>query len=227
MFEKSATELKLKQKLLKCKSTIQIVTFNVRTLNRIDQQPELTVFAIDHNIEIICMQEHRYRHSEDIKYHDIGNGWTFVSASPWKNSVNATIGGIGMLIGPRALKSRNSFEKIQPIVMVATFNGNPNATIFFCYSPTNVSEETDPIAVYNGLSSLVHNILKHNILIIGGDMNAQVGKNVFNKSSLHHLSNRNGEHLSDFTLENRFTCLNTKFQKRMGKLWIFTYANTD
>ncbi len=30
VFEKSATELKQKQKLLKCKSTIQIVTFNVR-----------------------------------------------------------------------------------------------------------------------------------------------------------------------------------------------------
>ena len=39
VFEKSAAELKLKQKLLKCKRTIQIATFNVRTLNRIDQLP--------------------------------------------------------------------------------------------------------------------------------------------------------------------------------------------
>ena len=31
VFEKSTTELKLKQKSLKCKSTIQIMTFNVRT----------------------------------------------------------------------------------------------------------------------------------------------------------------------------------------------------
>ena len=35
VFEKSATALKLKPKLLKCKRTIQITTFNVRTLNRI------------------------------------------------------------------------------------------------------------------------------------------------------------------------------------------------
>ena len=40
VFEKSATELKIKQKLLKCKQTIQIATFNVRTLNRIGQLPE-------------------------------------------------------------------------------------------------------------------------------------------------------------------------------------------
>ena len=38
----------------------------------------------------ICIQEHRYTHSEDIKYHDTCNGWTLATASAWKNSVNAT-----------------------------------------------------------------------------------------------------------------------------------------
>ena len=48
VFEKSATELK-QQKLLKCKHTIQIATFNVITLNRIGQPLELTASAIDNN----------------------------------------------------------------------------------------------------------------------------------------------------------------------------------
>ena len=177
MFEKLATELKLKQKLLKCKSTIQIATFNVRTFDRIGQLPELTASAIDHNIDIIFVQEHRYFHNENIKYHDTAYGWTFVTASTWKNSVNAAIGGVYMLIGPRALKSLNSIEKIKPRMIVATFNGNPSTTII-CYSPTNFSEETDLIAFYNQQSSLVQSIPKHNVLIIGGDMNAQIGKNV-------------------------------------------------
>ena len=179
MFEKSATELILKQKWLKCKRTIQIATFNVRTLNT-------------------------------------GNGWTLATASAWKNSVNATIGGVGILIGPRALKSLNSVEKIQPRMMVATFNGNSSATIISCYSPTNISEETDLIAFYNELPPIVRTIPKHNILVIGGDMNAQIGKDVNHKFSLHSSSSRNGEHLTD---RNRLTCLNTKFQKRKGKLW--------
>ena len=46
-----------------------------------------------------------------------------------------------MLRGPQVLKSLNSIEKIHPRMMVATFNGNPRATIISCYSPTNVSEE--------------------------------------------------------------------------------------
>ena len=135
------------------------------------------------------------------------------------------IGGVGMLIGPRALKSLNSIEKIQPRMTVATFNGNPSATIISCCSPTNVTEKTDLIAFYNELSSLVRSILKHNVLVIGGDMNAQIGKNINHKFSLHNSSNRNEEHLTDFTPENRLTCLNTKFQKRERKLWTYTYAN--
>ena len=109
--------------------------------------------------------------------------------------------------------------------MVATFNGNPRATIISCYSPTNVSEKTELIAFYYELSSLVHSILKHNVLVIGGDMNAQIGKNGNHKYSRHNSSNRNGQHLTDFMIENRLTCLNTNFQKREGKLWTYTFAN--
>ena len=227
VFEKSATELKLKQKLLKCKQTIQIATFNVRTLNRIGQLPELTASAVEHKIDIICIHSHRYTHTEYIKYHETGNGWTLVTVLAWKNSVNASVGWLGMLIGPRALKTLNSIERIQPRMMAATFNGNPKATILSCYSPTNVSEETELVTFCEELSSLVRSIPKHNLLVIGGDMNAQIEKNRNNKYSLHNTSNRNGQHLTDFMIENRLTCLNTNYQKREGKLWTYTYANNN
>ena len=112
-----------------------------------------------------------------------------------------------MLIGPRALKTLNSTERIQLRMMAATFNGNSRATIISCYSPTNVSQETELVAFYDELSSLVHSIPKHNILVIGGDMNAQIGKNGNNKYSLHDTSNRNGQHLTDFMIK----CLNTNY----------------
>ena len=96
-----------------------------------------------------------------------------------------------------------------------------------CYSPTNVSEETELVTFYEELSSLVRSIPKHNLLVIGGDMNAQIGKNRNNKYSLHNTSNRNGQHQIDFMIENRLTCLNTNFQKREGKLWTYTYANNS
>ena len=58
-------------------------------------------------------------------------------------------------------------------------------------------------------------------------MNAEIGKNRNNKYSLHKTSNRNGQHLTDFMIENRLTCLNTNNQKREGKLWTYTYANNS
>ena len=87
------------------------------------------------------------------------------------------IEGVGMLISQQVLKSLNSIGKIQPMMMVATFDSNPNTIIITCYTTTNVSDKTDLIAFYNELSSLVCNIPKHNILITSGDMNAQIGKN--------------------------------------------------
>ena len=109
--------------------------------------------------------------------------------------------------------------------MVATFNGNPRATIIFYFSPTNISEETELFAFYDELSSFVRSIPKQNVLGIGRDMNAQIGKNGNHKYSLHNLSNTNGQHLTYFTIENRLIFLNTNFQKRDGKLWTYTYAN--
>ena len=108
VFEKSATELKLKQKLLKCKSAIQIATFEVITLNRMSQLAKLTVSVRDHDIDIICI----YKNTDTFiaKILSTGNGWTFVSASTEKSSVNATIGSVGMLIGPQALKSLHTTE---------------------------------------------------------------------------------------------------------------------
>ena len=46
------------------------------------------------------------------------------------------------------------------------------------------------IAFYNQLSSFVRSIPKHNILIISGDMDTQIGKTINNKFSLYNSSNR-------------------------------------
>ena len=80
--------------------------------------------------------------------------------------------------------------------MVATSNSNPSTTIIYCYSPTNTSDETDLITFYNELSSLIRSILKYNVLIIKGGMNAQIDKDESNKFCWHNSSKRNGEYLS-------------------------------
>ena len=46
-------------------------------------------------------------------------------------------------------------------MIVATFNGNPRATIIPCYSPTSISQETELIDFSDELSFLVRSIPKH------------------------------------------------------------------
>ena len=71
---------------------------------------------------------------------------------------------------------------------------------------------------YDELPSLMCDILKKTFSSMDGDMNAQIGKNGHNKYSLHNLSHRNGQHLIDFTIENRLTCKQYKLYKREGKI---------
>ena len=105
--------------------------------------------------------------------------------------------------------------KIHKIATVFVAENLPYTRIllFFQYSLL-ISEETDLIAFYDELSSLVRSIPKHNVLVIGRGMNAQIGKNVNHKFSLHNTSSRNGQYLTDFKVENRLTC---KLSEKGGK----------
>ena len=89
-----------------------------------------------------------------------------------------------MLLSPRALILLISIEKIQPRMICASFNGNPCTAIVSCYSLPNTSDDIDLITFYNELSSLTRLIFKHNVLIIGREMKAQIGKDENNKISL-------------------------------------------
>ena len=131
-------------------------------LNTINQLPELVSSAIELNINVICIQEHRYFHPDiKLKHHDVGKGWTFISASAWKNSIGASIGGVGMLLSPLALKSLNSIEEIESRIIIANFHGNLITTIISCYSPTNSSDQEDVEKFYQSLSSLVRLVPNH------------------------------------------------------------------
>ena len=148
-----------------------------------------------------------------------------MSASAWKTTGNSTIGGAGMLLSPLALRSLNKIEKAAPRIIIATFDGNPCTTVISCYSPTNTSPEDEVQEFYDTLSSIVRDVPKHNVLIIGGDMNAQFGGDTQHRHSYHKRCNRNGEYLQQFMNENHLKCLNSRFQKKKSKLWTHTYPN--
>ena len=111
-FDKFVTERNRRQQL-KCKRIINLSTFNVRNLQSIKQMSELIATAVAYHIDVINVEEHRFYHEDiDLKYHQLRNAWTFISASALRNRGNSTIGGVGMLLSPHASKSLSSIEKI-------------------------------------------------------------------------------------------------------------------
>ncbi|XP_066922611.1 craniofacial development protein 2-like [Clytia hemisphaerica] len=202
--------------LIKCKKSVWLSTFNTRTL-RDTQIYELVASAEQLKQEIIFIQEHRYLHEESpIKEHDLGKQWKLITSSAWKNSVNASTGGIGLLLSPLAYKSLKSIESITKRILIATFHGNPQTTIINCYSPTNVEDETVVENFYSELSSVARQVPKHNLLLIGGDFNAHLGQEDGYHFAYHHTTNRNGTMLNNFIKEQNLLALNTSFQKRIG-----------
>ena len=226
--EKLATDQNNKPKktpLIRSKVLFRLSTFNVRTLNNESQISELIASAIEYKIDVICLQEHRFFHDDSLKYHDVPSGWALVTASCWKNSSNSSIGGVGLLLSPTAKASLISIEKISPRIIIATFSGNPKSTLISCYSPTNVSEESEVSEFYDELSSLVRAVPKHSFMVIGGDFNAQLGTSAEIQHTYHTQNNRNGDYFEQFLIQNNLSCLNTRFQKKDGKKWSFSYPN--
>ena len=69
--------------LLKCKRNVNFSTMNVRTLNGKSKFGEITHLSEKYGIDVTCIQEHKIYHpGENMKYHNMGNGWTALLKRP-------------------------------------------------------------------------------------------------------------------------------------------------
>ena len=212
-------------KLLSCRNRILISTFNTRTLlHPPSRLNELVLNAKAQKIDVISIQEHRFFHPDTkLEYHHIED-YQLITASCWKNSVNASIGGVGLLLSPKAMENLSNIDKISSRIIIADFEGNPKSTVIACYSPINNSSDDDINDFYLGLRSVIENVPAHNFLTIPGDFNAQLGPNDA-KFTFHTETNRNGEFLVDLMEEFNLCPANCKFMKSNNKLWTFEYPN--
>ena len=219
--EKRATG-RPEDRLLRCKKVSLVSTFNCRTLSTSKSIGELTSAANRYGIDVVCIQEHRIFHEGiDIKHHDMKNGWKLLTSSAEKAQNNSTIRGVGMLVSPKAYKSLNSIESVNPRILIASFNGNPAVTIISCYSPTNVALDEDKDKFYKELTLVTRAIPKHNVLLIGGDFNSKIGTRDATGSVFNDSTNENGQRLLDYLQECRLIALNTKFRKRLGQVTVW------
>ena len=85
--------------LLRCKQQLLISTLNVNTLRNVNREAELDQCRKAINIEILGIQEHRFIHDDPIEFKKIGSS-CLITSSGWRNSAQASQGGVGLLLGP-------------------------------------------------------------------------------------------------------------------------------
>lgn len=213
-----------KSKLLACKHPATFSTFNARSLSLTSRKQELLSCFSKQKINVLSLQEHRTFHP-NVEFQNTQLGRNkLITTSAWRNSQGTTIGGIGILISPKASENLLSLTKISDRIIIAEFNSNPKTTLISCYSPTNVSDEDNVDDFYSSLSRAVLNTPAHNFLLICGDFNAEVGlDNVL--FSFHKHTNRNGNKLFNFMQRFQLFATNTTFMKSASKLWSYQHPS--
>ena len=94
-------------------------------------------------IDIIAIQEHRKFHPNDNLHHSSHSSYQPVTSSATKNSVNATVGGVGFPLSPKASNNLTNIESISSRVIVAKFSSNPTLSVVCAYSPHNSAPEEE------------------------------------------------------------------------------------
>ena len=195
--------------MLKSKRAIFISTFNVQTLKRTANINELVYNAQKFSISIIGIQKHRLIHMEPLKHHSLGDNWLLITSSATRNTMNAAIGGAGILLDPHSKLALENIQTISERTMIATLNGYPKCTIISTYSRTNVTNEDTIQGHYSELTTLIHLVPKHSVLLLCRDMNAQIS----GKHHYHQTNNRNSKLLCQLQHSTNLINLCTKFQK--------------
>ena len=128
-----------KKQIIGCKNETIVSSFNARTLRPTSNLNELAECSKLFKIDILAIQEHRFYHPEtDLKYYQAGQ-YQLITSSAWKNSTNAAIGGVGLLLSSRANSNLINVESISPRILLVEFEGNPKTTVICVYSPHNSS----------------------------------------------------------------------------------------
>ncbi len=206
--------------LLKPTRTTKIASFNVRTIKDNSRLDELVYNANNYNIAIVGIQEHRCVHEEPVHYTERG-GYHLITTSAWRNTQQAAIGGVGLLISTAAERALCNVKPISRRILLATFDGNPATSVIVAYSPTNCSDATEIDEFYRDLNIAITSVPPHNFLTIVGDMNAKISADHV-QYPYHSTTNRNGQLLAELIAEKSMKITNTSFQKKMGKRWTFT-----
>ena len=88
---------------------LRISTFNTRTLKDNWRLSELIYNARNQDLSIVGIQEHRRVHEEELNQNE---GYHFNTGSAWRNSSQAAVGGVGILLKNSAERAMSTITSL-------------------------------------------------------------------------------------------------------------------
>ena len=150
------------RRVLSPKTAVNISTFNVRSLNSPNDWKKLELVGSCqlYKIGVLAIQEHQQNAVGDFSnaallYETLGKGWQLILSPAFRNPIGTSQGGVGFILNDQARKSLTKVQIISSRICVLEFQGNPKTTILSCYSPTNVSPQSEVESSYNDLNRFI------------------------------------------------------------------------
>lgn len=211
---KHAVEPFTKHGMRRNSSTINLGTWNVRTLKKVGHWEMLLEETRRFDVDILGLCETHLTGKDTI----INKDDYTVLLSNRKDGISRE--GVGLLISQPLLQCLESYEAVSPRMITARFKMKDCIlNVIQVYAPTSAHSEEESDEFYDALQLHIQKCHKKESLIIMGDCNAKIGK-------AHHLwnptigrfgigeVNSRGEKLLEFCTLHKLAICNTFFQHK-------------
>ena len=163
------------------KHAVRFATLNTRTLSHAGSVEQLATDLEAAGVSVCGLQETRRRgHGQQVLTAALGQpaaqapaDWTLL----WSGLPTRRMHGVGALLSPAASRSLLAWRAVSERLLCITLAGVITTTVLVAYAPTNELPLPVKAAFYTLLDAEITKIPAHHLLVILGDMNAQVGAN--------------------------------------------------
>ena len=196
-------------------------TWNVLSLYRSKALANLLDQLKPYKIDITCIQEMRWVGKGTIERKDCT---VFYSCHEKEHRL-----GVGFIVSNRIKCNVINFEAINERLCKIRIKGKFfNYSIINIHAPTEDKEDNDKDSFYELLNKVYDSCPKHDVKMVIGDANAQVGKEqefcpTIGRNSIHETTNNNGERLIDFAASRNQIIGSTMFNHK--KIHLATWSS--
>lgn len=203
-------------KLLETRTTINIATWNVRTMLETSRAAQIATEMQKNNITVLGLCETRWPDSGELTL----TSGEKILYSGQEGEDDRHTGGVGIMLAKRAQEALIEWKPISPRIILARFRSKTrNVTFINCYAPTNEAEVETKADFYDELQKTLNGRTRRDIIIVTGDFNAKIGKDntgrerIMGREGLGTM-NENGEMFADFCVFNDLVIGGSVFQHK-------------